>query len=319
MAAQVRVALGRWQQWAMMEVQRYQIDTLAEIVRASAQADAEIALYAAIARHALLLCGADCIGFAREMSMHAFEHGYGAPARPRARDGQTACDAFAQPHTAITKPLAIGARVLTVAWRQRFPPMPALEGIPLGVEFTERSKLQRTAVGPGESIVLYADGLLEYDRDLISGESRLIALAHDVGATAPRRNARTTSPFSPQHSPDRRGNSAGLSRPRPNARAKRAPCSATCCAKRRCRGSGISTSSSRRARRSSIRSSGDVRISAHYDDAGVDVEIADTGHYRTGAGMADRGRGTALMHALADDVRIQGQETGTTVRLRFRS
>ncbi len=63
-------------------------------------------------------------------------------------------------------------------------------GVPLGV--TEGPRFGRIAgeLRPGSLLVLYTDGLIEFDRDLIHGEERLVAAIRNLGSRVVVRPAR---------------------------------------------------------------------------------------------------------------------------------
>ncbi len=63
---------------------------------------------------------------------------------------------------------------------------------------------------------------------------------------------------------------------------------------------------------------GHVDVAVRADDAELSIEIKDHGTWRGGHGAANRGMGTPLMRALADEVEITRTPAGTSVTLRVR-
>jgi anti-sigma regulatory factor (Ser/Thr protein kinase)/putative methionine-R-sulfoxide reductase with GAF domain len=62
---------------------------------------------------------------------------------------------------------------------------------------------------------------------------------------------------------------------------------------------------------------GDIVVRARLDGPVAEVAVADRGRWRAARGE-NRGRGTGLMHAASDDVRVDRTDQGTTVLLRRR-
>jgi serine phosphatase RsbU (regulator of sigma subunit) len=63
-------------------------------------------------------------------------------------------------------------------------------GVPLSVMGDPRFAIIEGRLEPGSLLVLYTDGLIEFDRDLIRGENRLVAAIRDLGSRTVARPAR---------------------------------------------------------------------------------------------------------------------------------
>jgi anti-sigma regulatory factor (Ser/Thr protein kinase) len=62
-------------------------------------------------------------------------------------------------------------------------------GLPLGLSLDIASPDWMVTLPPGASMYFYTDGLLEYDRDIIAGERRLVEAIAETAATRPRNAA----------------------------------------------------------------------------------------------------------------------------------
>jgi len=213
-------------------------------------------------------------------------------------------------------------------------------GIPLGTGFTVERVRFEAALKPGDTLVLYTDGLVEYARDFLAGERRLhellqrlidqrprATLARDLHAATfnngaiqnddvavltismrpAKRSMHVQMPAVPSSVPLLRlvlGEFWG------EAPSKRSELSDFLLAT----GEAIANS----VEHAYPHSDGTVSVRASYDGAGIRVEIADKGRYKTGGSAPDRGFGTVIMRALAHEVNIFGNDEGTLVRLAFR-
>jgi anti-sigma regulatory factor (Ser/Thr protein kinase) len=215
----------------------------------------------------------------------------------------------------------------------------AASGLPLGIGYSEGRAEAEVALQAGDVLVFYTDGLVEYARDLLSADVRLRELLGKLVAYEPRaslaralRNEmlcdattqaddaailtialRPTSrtvewnvPAVPASVPLLRGKLRDL-------------WSETSCAGRDPFDFIIATGEAlANAVEHAYESVGQgVRVRVSYDDDGVAVEIADFGHYKNGNSKADRGFGTAIMRAFADDFGIMGGVNGTVVKMGF--
>jgi anti-sigma regulatory factor (Ser/Thr protein kinase) len=215
------------------------------------------------------------------------------------------------------------------------------EGFPLGLGM--RLTLQRAsceiALRPGDSLVLYTDGLTEQGRDLLAGERTLQAVALDAFADEPR--------CSLAHAIHRRIFGAGVGRDdvavltvsmvRPRRAVEwRLPAVVTSVPVFRSKLAGfISEIPLLEEQRPDIllavgeavanavehaydREGGSVIVRPLYEGGELQVEIVDHGRFRPAAAVDGRGFGLKIMRALACDVRITSADTGTIVRLGFR-
>jgi serine phosphatase RsbU (regulator of sigma subunit)/anti-sigma regulatory factor (Ser/Thr protein kinase) len=64
------------------------------------------------------------------------------------------------------------------------------DGVPLGVDFAEPPAVFAERLAVGSLLVLYTDGLLEFDRDIIGNERRIVEAARSVLAERPPHMAR---------------------------------------------------------------------------------------------------------------------------------
>ncbi len=63
------------------------------------------------------------------------------------------------------------------------------------------------------------------------------------------------------------------------------------------------------------RSAGEIRLRARVREGAVELEVADTGTWRASPAPGDRGRGLGMMRALMDDVAVRTDAGGTVVRM----
>lgn len=248
--------------------------------------------------------------------------------------------------TAIYGIVDLRRKVFSYASAGHWPPLIAREdgtieapfahGIPLGIGFTDERTLAEVSLLPGDTLVLYTDGLVEYDRDALLGEQRLRELLRGLMIEEPRASVARdlqTRVFEGKAQQDDVAVLAVSILPAARTVQWEMPAipSSVPQLRRKLRGfwaetpcSGVEPFDFLTAVGEAIANAvehaypdaaGVVSVRASYDDRGVSVEVADLGRYKSGGSSPNRGFGITIMEALAQEVSIDGGEGGTVVRL----
>jgi anti-sigma regulatory factor (Ser/Thr protein kinase) len=213
------------------------------------------------------------------------------------------------------------------------------DGLPLGIAPSVDAQDWTFTMPPGSLLVLYTDGLIEFDRDVIAGQARMIeAMSEEVATPNPAaarslvgrvfENAKNTDDvavlsISIAERIDREfaftfsaiAAAVPLVRRAYTRYLRALPIGeddrfAVITAA----GEAIANA----VEHAYADDRGNVSVHMRFADGVLDVSIEDEGLWRTTTACEERGRGFVMMRALMTEVEIDHRPRGTTVRLRLR-
>jgi len=212
-------------------------------------------------------------------------------------------------------------------------------GLPLGLSLDIASPDWMVTLPPGSSMYFYTDGLLEYDRDIIAGERRLLEAIRETAAARPRNPASALHDaiFDGIDSSDDAATLVMRARGGPVDRMTLAYSSTPQFAAisrsvlrdflaRRHVGETAATAilyAAGEAVANAIEHGGrkaddTFRIDLDADDERLNVVVESAGDWKAFAPRIERGRGMSIMQALATQVHVDSSQNATSVHLTFR-
>jgi anti-sigma regulatory factor (Ser/Thr protein kinase) len=213
--------------------------------------------------------------------------------------------------------------------------------VPLGVFPGVEPPLQRVQLAPGAMLTLFTDGVIERERDVISGIAALERTTEAIALAGTPEAARALDRAIFGEGEDERADDAAIMTvtlapvvAHVDVRLRAAPESvaeARVAMRRFIAGLGVPEDVAYAMLLSAGEAVSNAVEHAYADHTepetidlrarrrgdGVEITVEDRGRWRPGSGDPERGRGIALMRAFASSIEIDDVECGTRVLLRF--